>query len=111
MARAGEREQRVLRLRVPQDRAGLFSTECSSATNVRSAPWWPPSGGVCAGRVDQEGQGDHGWLCGHAFSAINKRLDESLKPFVERPFRELLAYLILDAFCERHLSIAWMLAI
>jgi transposase-like protein len=41
-------------------------------------------------------------LCGHAFSAssisaINKRLDESLKAFAERPLQEPFAYLILDA--------------
>jgi putative transposase len=29
-----------LELRVPQDRAGRFSTECLSATNARSGRWW-----------------------------------------------------------------------
>ncbi|CDM61214.1 Transposase for insertion sequence element ISRM5 (plasmid) [Rhizobium favelukesii] len=45
-------------------------------------------------------------LCGHAFSAssisaINKRLDESLKAFAERPLLEPFAYLILDARYEK----------
>ncbi|WP_102046576.1 IS256 family transposase, partial [Sinorhizobium medicae] len=45
-------------------------------------------------------------LCGHAFSAssisaINKRLDESLKAFAERPLQEPFAYLILDARYEK----------
>ncbi|ESW94377.1 hypothetical protein X769_33080, partial [Mesorhizobium sp. LSJC268A00] len=44
-------------------------------------------------------------LCGHAFSAssisaINKRLDESLKAFAERP-QEPFPYLILDARYEK----------
>src|SRR3954452_3688827 len=29
-----------LELRVPQDRAGRFSTSCSSATSARSGRWW-----------------------------------------------------------------------
>lgn len=45
-------------------------------------------------------------LCGHAFSAsaisaINKRLDESLRAFAERPLHEPFAYLILDARYEK----------
>ena len=45
-------------------------------------------------------------LCGHAFSAssisaINKRLDESLKAFAERPLGEPFPYLILDARYEK----------
>ena len=45
-------------------------------------------------------------LCGHAFSAssisaINKRLDESLKAFAERRLQEPFAYLILDARYEK----------
>ncbi|RVL11855.1 IS256-like element ISRm5 family transposase, partial [Sinorhizobium meliloti] len=45
-------------------------------------------------------------LCGHAFSAssisaINKRLDESLKAFAERSLEEPFAYLILDARYEK----------
>ncbi len=45
-------------------------------------------------------------LCGHAFSAssistINKRLDESLKAFAERPLVEHFPYLILDARYEK----------
>jgi len=45
-------------------------------------------------------------LCGHALSAssisaINKRLDESLKAFAERPLQEPFAYLILDARYEK----------
>ncbi len=48
-------------------------------------------------------------LCGHAFSAssisaisaINKRLDESLKVFAKRPLCELFPYFILDARYEK----------
>ncbi|ESY62577.1 hypothetical protein X742_32475 [Mesorhizobium sp. LNHC232B00] len=45
-------------------------------------------------------------LCGHAFSAssisaINKRLDESLTAFGERPLHEPFPYLILDACYEK----------
>src|SRR6478735_3873311 len=45
-------------------------------------------------------------LCGHAFSAssisaINKRLDESLAAFAERPFAEPFAYLIIGARYEK----------
>ncbi len=45
-------------------------------------------------------------LCGHAFSAssisaVNKRLDESLKAFAERSLQEPFAYLILDARYEK----------
>jgi putative transposase len=45
-------------------------------------------------------------LCGHAFSAssisaINKRLDESLTAFAERPLAEPFPYLILDARYEK----------
>jgi putative transposase len=45
-------------------------------------------------------------LCGHAFSAssisaINKRLDESLRAFAERPLAEPFPYLILDARYEK----------
>src|SRR5690606_4000679 len=45
-------------------------------------------------------------LCGHAFSAsaisaINRRLDESLKAFACRPLHEPFPYLILDARYEK----------
>jgi putative transposase len=45
-------------------------------------------------------------FCGHAFSAsaisaINKRLDESLDAFAERPLAEPFPYLILDARYEK----------
>jgi putative transposase len=45
-------------------------------------------------------------LCGHAFSAssisaINKRLDESLRAFAERPLAEPFPFLILDARYEK----------
>ena len=36
-----------------------------------------------------------------SISAINKRLDESLKAFAERPLQEPFAYLILDARYEK----------
>ena len=46
-------------------------------------------------------------LCGHDFSAssisaINKRLDESLEAFAERPLLEPFPYLILDAATRRY---------
>lgn len=63
---------------------------------VRALPTFRASSGgdacadVCAGRVDPQDKGDHRGTVRHAFSAssisaINKRLDESLKAFAE-PF-------------------------
>jgi putative transposase len=96
-----------LELRVPQDRAGRFSTElferyqrseralvaalaemyvqCVSTRKVKA--------------ITEE-------LCGHSFSAssisaINRRLDESLAQFADRPLAEAFPYLILDARYER----------
>ncbi|PBB11830.1 hypothetical protein CK231_22485 [Mesorhizobium loti] len=76
----------VLELRVPQDHTGRFSTECSKRLGGH------PSGDVCAGVSTRKVRAIMAELCGHASwasssVAINKRLDESLKTFAERPLR------------------------
>lgn len=96
-----------LELRVPQDRQGRFSTELFEryqrseralvATLVEMYVQGVSTRKVRA--ITEE-------LCGHAFSAssisaINKRLDESLKAFAERPLHEPFPYLILDARYEK----------
>src|ERR687897_1066192 len=96
-----------LELRVPQDRAGRFSTELferyqrsERALVATLAEMYVQ--GVSTRKVKAITEE----LCGHAFSAssisaINKRLDESLKAFAERPLHEPFAYLILDARYEK----------
>ncbi|PWW03804.1 transposase-like protein [Hoeflea marina] len=96
-----------LELRVPQDRAGRFSTELferyqrsERALVATLAEMYVQ--GVSTRKVRPITEE----LCGHAFSAssisaINKRLDESLKAFAERPLHEPFAYLILDARYEK----------
>jgi transposase-like protein len=96
-----------LELRVPQDRDGRFSTElferyqrCERALVATLAEMYVQ--GVSTRKVKAITEE----LCGHAFSAssisaINKRLDESLKAFAERPLAEPFAYLILDARYEK----------
>ncbi|RUV77959.1 IS256 family transposase [Mesorhizobium sp. M1A.F.Ca.IN.020.30.1.1] len=96
-----------LELRVPQDRAGRFSTELferyqrsERALVATLAEMYVQ--GVSTRKVKAITEE----LCGHAFSAssisaINKRLDESLKAFAERPLQEPFAYLILDARYEK----------
>lgn len=96
-----------LELRVPQDRAGRFSTELferyqrsERALVATLAEMYVQ--GVSTRKVKAITEE----LCGHAFSAssisaINKRLDESLKAFAERPLQEPFAYLILDAPYEK----------
>lgn len=83
-----------LELRVPQDRDGRFSTELferyqrsERALVATLAEMYVQ--GVSTRKVKAITEE----LCGHAFSAsaisaINKRLDESLKAFAERPLAE-----------------------
>jgi putative transposase len=96
-----------LELRVPQERSGHFSTELferyqrsERALVATLAEMYVQ--GVSTRKVKAITEE----LCGHAFSAssisaINKRLDESLKAFAERPLQEPFAYLILDARYEK----------
>lgn len=96
-----------LELRVPQDRAGRFSTELFAryqrserALVATLAEMYVQ--GVSTRKVKAITEE----LCGHAFSAsaisaINKRLDESLKAFAARPLAEPFPYLILDARYEK----------
>ncbi len=96
-----------LELRVPQDRAGRFSTELferyqrsERALVATLAEMYVQ--GVSTRKVKAITEE----LCGHAFSAsaisaINKRLDASLRAFAERPLAEPFAYLILDARYEK----------
>ena len=96
-----------LELRVPQDRAGRFSTELferyqrsERALVATLAEMYVQ--GVSTRKVKAVTEE----LCGHAFSAssvsaINKRLDESLKAFAERPLSEPFPYVIMDARYEK----------
>lgn len=96
-----------LELRVPQDRQGRFSTELferyqrsERALVATLAEMYVQ--GVSTRKVKAITEE----LCGHAFSAssisaINKRLDESLKAFAERSLQEPFPYLILDARYEK----------
>jgi putative transposase len=96
-----------LELRVPQDRDGRFSTELferyqrsERALVATLAEMYVQ--GVSTRKVKAITEE----LCGHAFSAsaisaINKRLDESLKAFAERLLTEPFPYLILDARYEK----------
>ncbi|PCK88054.1 IS256 family transposase, partial [Rhizobium sophoriradicis] len=96
-----------LELRVPQDRSGHFSTELferyqrsERALVATLAEMYVQ--GVSTRKVKAITEE----LCGHSFSAssisaINKRLDESLKAFACRPLQEPFPYLILDARYEK----------
>ena len=96
-----------LELRVPQDRDGRFSTELferyqrsEQALVATLAEMYVQ--GVSTRKVKAITEE----LCGHAFSAssisaINKRLDESLRAFAERLLAEPFPYLILDARYEK----------
>ena len=97
----------TLELRVPQDRAGRFSTELferyqrSEKALVASLAEMYVQG-VSTRKVKAVTE----VLCGHSFSAssisqINKSLDENLKAFAERRLSEAYPYLILDARYER----------
>ena len=97
----------TLELRVPQDRAGRFSTELferyqrsEKALVGTLAEMYVQ--GVSTRKVKAVTEA----LCGHGFSAssisaINKTLDESLKAFSERRLADPFPYLILDARYER----------
>jgi putative transposase len=97
----------VLELRVPQDRAGRFSTELferyqrsEKALVAALAEMYVQ--GVSTRKVKAITEE----LCGHGFSAstiseASARLDGSLKAFAERPLNEAYPYLILDARYER----------
>lgn len=96
-----------LELRVPQDRDGRFSTELferyqrsEKALVAALAEMYVQ--GVSTRKVKAITEE----LCGHAFSAsaisaVNKKLDESLRQFAERRLDEAYPYLILDARYER----------
>lgn len=97
----------TLELRVPQDRAGRFSTELferyqrSEKALVGTLAQMYVQG-VSTRKVKAVTEA----LCGHSFSAssisaINKSLDESLKAFSERRLSDAYPYLILDARYER----------
>jgi len=95
----------TLELRVPQDRAGRFSTELferyqrsEKALVGTLAEMYVQ--GVSTRKAVTEA------LCGHSFSAssisaINKTLHASLKAFSERRLSDAYPYLILDARYER----------
>src|SRR5215467_9176198 len=96
-----------LDLRVPQDRAGRFSTEVferyqrSEKALVSSLAEMYVQG-VSTRKVKAITEE----LCGHAFSAssisrINQSLDEELKKFATRKLEEEYPYLILDARYEK----------
>ncbi len=97
----------TLELRVPQDRAGRFSTELferyqRSEKALVGALAEMYVQGVSTRKVKAVTE----QLCGHGFSAssisaINKSLDGSLKAFSERRLTEAYPYLILDARYER----------
>jgi putative transposase len=111
--RSGHYERRlvtrigVLELRVPQDRAGRFSTELferyqRSEKALVSALAEMYVQGVSTRKVKAITEE----LCGHSFSAstiseATARLDASLKAFFERRLAEPFPYLILDARYER----------
>ena len=96
-----------LELRVPQDRAGRFSTELfaryqRSERALVGALAEMYVQGVSTRKV----QAITEKLCGHGFSAssisaINKTLDESLEQFASRRLAEPFPYLILDAPYEK----------
>jgi putative transposase len=97
----------TLELRVPQDRAGRFSTELfqryqrsEKALVGTLAEMYVQ--GVSTRKVKAVTEA----LCGHSFSAsaisaINKSLDEALRAFAERRLSEAYPYLILDARYEK----------
>src|SRR5438270_386330 len=96
-----------LELRVPQDRAGRFSTELferyqRSERALVAALAEMYVQGVSTRKVKAITEE----LCGHSFSAssisaMNQRLDASLAQFAGRSLAEAFPYLILDARYER----------
>jgi putative transposase len=97
----------TLELRVPQDRAGRFSTELferyqRSEKALVGALAEMYVQGVSTRKVKAVTEA----LCGHEFSAssisvVNKTLDAALTAFSERRLEEAYPYLILDARYER----------
>ncbi|HEY7580826.1 MAG TPA: IS256 family transposase [Acetobacteraceae bacterium] len=97
----------TLELRVPQDRAGRFSTELferyqRSEKALVGALAEMYVQGVSTRKVKAVTEA----LCGHGFSAsaisaVNKSLDAALRAFSERRLAEPCPYLILDARYER----------
>jgi transposase-like protein len=96
-----------LKLRVPQDRQGRFSTEVfdryqRSEKALVSAMAEMYIQGVSTRKVKAITEE----LCGHAFSAstvsrINKKLDTQLAQFAKRRLEESYPFLVLDARYER----------
>lgn len=97
----------TIELRVPRDRAGLFSTELferyqRSERALVSALAEMYVQGVSTRKVKAVTE----QLCGHSFSAssvseMNKTLDAALTAFATRRLEEPYPYLILDARYER----------
>jgi putative transposase len=95
-----------LELRVPQDRDGRFSTELFERYQRSEQAVATLAEMYVQGVSTRKVKAITEELCGHAFSAssisaINKRLDESLRAFAERPLGEPFPYLILDARYEK----------
>ena len=96
-----------IELRVPQDWDGRFSTKVferyqRSEKALVSALTEMYIQGVSTRKVKQITEE----LCGHSLSAttvsnLNKRLDEELQRFAQRPLEEPYPYLILDARYEK----------
>jgi putative transposase len=96
-----------LELRVPQDRAGRFSTELSdryqrSEKAFVSALAEMYLQGVSTRKVKAITEE----LCGHTVSAstvrtVNQKLDEDLERFARRPLEEPYPYVVLDARYEK----------
>jgi putative transposase len=96
-----------IELRVPQDRAGQFSTEVfdryqRSEKALVSALAEMYIQGVSTRKVKAITEE----LCGHAFSAstisqINQTLDEELQKFAHRRLEQVYPYVILDARYEK----------
>ena len=97
----------TLELRVPQDRAGRFSTALFERyQRSEKALVGALSEMYVQGVSTRKVKAITEELCGHEFSAsaisqINKTLDASLKAFCERRLPEAYPYLILDARYER----------
>jgi putative transposase len=96
-----------IELRVPQDRAGRFSTQvfesyARSEKALVAALTQMYVQGVSTRKVAAITEE----LCGHEFSAssisaLTARLDEQLRPFAERPLDGEFPYVILDARYEK----------
>ena len=97
----------TLELRVPQDRAGRFSTALFERyQRSEKALVGALSEMYVQGVSTRKVKAITEELCGHEFSAstvsqINKTLDANLKAFCERRLAEPYPYLILDARYER----------